>query len=403
MLVGDLKKAIKVENSDIQCPARNLQLYPAKMVEGKWLASSSDDVIQLKKGEKTHHVVELMKEDQKLQAEDDIADLLEGMEDPKGKQIHVLVRVPEHAQPNIGLWLVSGSIENALDTKGIRYHLYRLASARCGYYDPALRKEEKDKDVAFWYEAKKLRIHVLFKTEKDAWLFKNALDSDPHTLGSRLSGQIVTCKFTRFEAGYIELHHIQFLDYDSQESDSPQTTLVSVSSSTIRSVLDFASEEYRCMGIEEDWLFYPYGKPESCHMISRKQCNRNKSQYGKFDHDPNNRLALSREMHGFYDGLSLDIPIVNMFPVSVEEKLSNGSRYKVEVLVKVYDVYCTERVFYRLKSGSSRTDDPLVMKTFVYVENPDTFCFCMKWKHDEIEKVWKSFSGRIRLSRIMVN
>ncbi|CAI5706970.1 unnamed protein product [Peronospora farinosa] len=193
------------------------------------------------------------------------------------------------------------------------------------------------------------------------------------------------------------------LDCPAKLLHSPQTTLVSVSSSTIRSVLDFASEEYRCMGIEEDWLFYPYGKPESCHMISRKQCNRNKSQYGKFDHDPNNRLALSREMHGFYDGLSLDIPIVNMFPVSVEEKLSNGSRYKVEVLVKVYDLYCTKRVFYRLKSGSSRTDDPLVMKTFVYVENPDTFCFCMKWKHDEIEKVWKSFSGRIRLSRIMVN
>ncbi|UIZ23789.1 hypothetical protein KXD40_009600 [Peronospora effusa] len=234
--------------------------------------------------------------------------------------------------------------------------------------------------------------------ERDAWLFKNALDSDPHMLGSRLSGQIITCKFTRFEAGYIELHHIAFLDYDSQESDSPQTTLVSVSSSTSRSVLDFASEEYCCMRIEEDWLFYPYGKPESCHMISRKQCNRNKSPFGKFDHDPNNRLALSREMHGFYDGLSLDIPIVNMFPVSVEEKLSNSSRYKVEVLVKVYDLYCTKRVFYRLKRGSAKTDDPLVMKTFVYVENPDTFCFCMKWKHDEIEKAWKSFSARIRLS-----
>ncbi|UIZ23806.1 hypothetical protein KXD40_009599 [Peronospora effusa] len=94
-LVGDLKDAIKAKNSDIQCPARSLQLFPAKIVEGKWLASSSDDVIKLKKGEKTHHVVELMKEDQKLQGEDYIADFFEGMEDPVGRQIHVLVVVPE--------------------------------------------------------------------------------------------------------------------------------------------------------------------------------------------------------------------------------------------------------------------------------------------------------------------
>ncbi|CAI5713571.1 unnamed protein product [Peronospora farinosa] len=75
-LVGELKKAIKVENPDFQCSARNLQLFPAKMVEGKWLASSSDDVIKLKKGEKTHHVVELTKEGRKLQMDDYIADSL---------------------------------------------------------------------------------------------------------------------------------------------------------------------------------------------------------------------------------------------------------------------------------------------------------------------------------------
>ncbi|CAI5713526.1 unnamed protein product [Peronospora farinosa] len=92
--VGHLKDAIKAKRM-YQFPADELQLYPAKMVEGKWLASSSDDVKQLKKGEKTHHVVELMKEDQKLQGEDYISDLLEGMEDPVGRQIHVLVVVPE--------------------------------------------------------------------------------------------------------------------------------------------------------------------------------------------------------------------------------------------------------------------------------------------------------------------
>lgn len=50
-----------------------------------------------------------------------------------------------------------------------------------------------------------------------------------------------------------------------------------------------------------------------------------------------------------------------------------------------------DRVFSRLRKGSTKTDDPLVMKTFVYVENPETFCFCMKWKHDDNEKFRRRF------------
>ncbi|CAH0486270.1 unnamed protein product [Peronospora farinosa] len=36
--VGHLKDAIKAKNEDLQGPARNLQLFPAKTVDGKWLA-----------------------------------------------------------------------------------------------------------------------------------------------------------------------------------------------------------------------------------------------------------------------------------------------------------------------------------------------------------------------------
>ncbi|KAG4036320.1 hypothetical protein PC123_g28110, partial [Phytophthora cactorum] len=76
--------------------------------------------------------------------------------------IHVLVVVPEQAQPQMGLWLVNGSIENAKNTKGIRCRLYRLVASYLGYYDPARRTG--DKDNALWYEDKTLRIHSLFET-----------------------------------------------------------------------------------------------------------------------------------------------------------------------------------------------------------------------------------------------
>ncbi|CAK4378853.1 unnamed protein product, partial [Aphanomyces euteiches] len=54
-------------------------------------------------------------------------------------------------------------------------------------------------------------------------------------------------------------------------------------------------------------------------------------------------------MHGYYDGLSYEVPIVNMIPGSIEEKPSIDKRYKVEIFVKVLDAQCVDRVFSRLK------------------------------------------------------
>ena len=59
--------------------------------------------------------------------------------------------------------------------------------------------------------------------------------------------------------------------------------------------------------------------------------------------------------------------------------------------MKVFDAQCKDRVFSRLKDGATQTEDPLVMKTFVHVENPETFCFCMRWKHDDNDECWRSF------------
>jgi hypothetical protein len=82
---------------------------------------------------------------------------------PGDEEIHILVELPQAAsEKQSGLWLVRGSIANALRTKGVRCRLYRLAGLYLGYYDPARRTG--DKDSALWYEDKTLCIHVLFET-----------------------------------------------------------------------------------------------------------------------------------------------------------------------------------------------------------------------------------------------
>jgi hypothetical protein len=76
------------------------------------------------------------------------------------KKDALIVQVPKKEQQG-GLWLVRGSIANALSTKGVRCRLYRLAGSYLGYYDPARRTGEKD--GALWYEDTTLCIHILFK------------------------------------------------------------------------------------------------------------------------------------------------------------------------------------------------------------------------------------------------
>ncbi|KAL3664436.1 hypothetical protein V7S43_010757 [Phytophthora oleae] len=308
---------------------------------------------------------------------------------PGEGQVHVVVVVPQQEHARSGLWLVTGSVENALTTNGVRCKLYWMATLRIGYYDPTHRIGNKN--VAFWYQDKTLYFHVLFETKEGALLFETDLMPGPQTLGSPLTDHVVDTRVEQADAVSTSLQRIVYVDYVPDDSESPQHTISSISLTTSVSNLDASTAEFRFQRIEDETLFLPYGKAESCHLVSRKQSRDHKREFAKYDRDPNNRLALSRDMHGWFDGMSIEVPIVNMLPGSVEENQSIGNRHKVEVFVKVIDARCKDRVFSRLTIGSDKTDDPLMMKTFVHVEDPETFCFCLRWKHEDINERWRSF------------
>ncbi|KAG3050369.1 hypothetical protein PI125_g26450 [Phytophthora idaei] len=385
--VDDLKKAI-AEDQKYDFAASKLQLFLAKK-GGTWLTEEevkkgvSDttglkllDAVRAEIGD-----VGLSQDDVRLQvAKEEVAAL-------KGP-VNVLVVVPEQEHAQTGLWLVTGSVDNALDTRGIRCKLYWMATLRIGYYDPVRRIGNKN--VAFWYEDKKLCLHVLFKTDA-ALLFETDLRTGPQTLGSPLTNQVVETRVAAVTAVSTDLHRVFHGDYVPEDSESPQNTISSISLTTSVSNLDSSTDEFRFQRIEHEKFFLPYGKAESCHLVSRKQSRDHKREFAKYDRDPNNRLALSRDMHGWFDGMSIEVPIVNMLPGSVEENQSIGNRRKVEVFVKVINAQCTDRVFSRLKEGSTVTNDPLMMKTYVHVEDPETFCLCMRWKHEDNAERWRSF------------
>ncbi|OWY97499.1 hypothetical protein PHMEG_00031953 [Phytophthora megakarya] len=161
--VGDLKKAIRDDNSaTITCDARELQLFLAKKGDA-WMNKEYVASVTLDK-ERHAKIEDENGRPQPLEHMNETADVVDYFGERfkrKRGEIHVLVVVPEPAQPQTGLWLVSGSIEDALNTKGILSRVYCLAMSRLGYYDPAHRTQNKN--AAFWYEDKKLCIHILFK------------------------------------------------------------------------------------------------------------------------------------------------------------------------------------------------------------------------------------------------
>ncbi|KAG4063868.1 hypothetical protein PC123_g1326, partial [Phytophthora cactorum] len=145
--------AIKAKNKrTITCDAKDLQLFLAKKDggTGAWLAEKdvkegvSDttglkllDAVRAEIGD-----VGLSQDDVRLQvAKEEVAAL-------KGP-VNVLVVVPEQEHAQTGLWLVTGSVDNALDTRGIRCKLYWMATLRIGYYDPVRRIGNKKLSPCF--------------------------------------------------------------------------------------------------------------------------------------------------------------------------------------------------------------------------------------------------------------
>ncbi|KAG2850552.1 hypothetical protein PC119_g9156 [Phytophthora cactorum] len=155
------------------------------------------------------------------------------------------------------------------------------------------------------------------------------------------------------------------------------------------SVIDPDNPVFKYQRIEADVVFGPHGKAESAHLMSRSHCRHVKT-CTQYDDDDNNRLALYREMHGAYNKLGFDFPVVNTEVVSVFHGPELENRYKAALHVSIHSHHYVF-LLGRLKDDSTRTSDPLVMETFVQIEDPAIFCKCMEWKHKKVEQLRRDY------------
>ncbi|KAE9031637.1 hypothetical protein PR003_g6467 [Phytophthora rubi] len=85
-------------------------------------------------------------------------------------------------------------------------------------------------------------------------------------------------------------------------------------------------------------------------------------------------------MHGFYDGLNVDVPVMNIFLESMSSAPVIEDRYEVKLIVCALDPEYAQRISSRMKEGSTLSDDRMEMKMSVFVKNPKVFRKCLEWK-----------------------
>ena len=171
-------------------------------------------------------------------------------------------------------------------------------------------------------------------------------------------------------------------DYNSRETDSPDDSMFSQSEFTEYHPTD---DMVRYQSIERiDWL--EFGS-EGAHLIASHVCKKSVKLL-HLDKSENNRLALSRQLHGYVDGLSNGKrPVVKLNYVQSNEEFVDG-RYRVVIGVQFLDNKVKALVQPLLKPSSRHTTDPLIMECDVYVRDKEEFIQSLQFKSNETEKIW---------------
>ena len=255
--------------------------------------------------------------------------------------------------------------------------MYKNAQTYCGYYHPSI--------PAFNYNEKDLTLCIVFKTEVNALNFQTEFEF----LGTNIfHSQLKTESEVTLIDKIILGKRIFLKDYESYEfggppEGSPDDSFLSESSS-VYTEYSPTDDVVKYQSLEKiNWL--EFGS-EGAHLVSKKTCLKRKND--SLNRSENNRLALSRQLHGFVDGLlNGRRPVVKLnYVPGKEEKV--GLRYRVTVGVQFLSQRVRALVEPLLKEGSRNTDNPLVMECDVYVLDKDEFIESLIHKSNETNGIW---------------
>jgi hypothetical protein len=279
------------------------------------------------------------------------------------------------------LWRANGSIIGARKM-GFRRRLYQTADDYLGFYE----KRNGIKQDPFSYQDDgTLIINVIFENKDNALHFRSSVHRNINTVSPQ--GELALSVSVEQASDAVLDETILFGHY-VHDDDSPPDTPGRLS--VVTELYD-TSPLFQYQRLERAALFGGRFKADKAHLIDKPYCEKGK-QFAKFQDNENNFLALSKDVHCWFDGLvncKEKVPYFKLLikHVSSESDPANDDRYRVELIVEAYDNESARMFFPRLKDGSSVVGD-LQAETFVYVKNPEEFRVCLSWKNDKIESLW---------------
>jgi hypothetical protein len=268
---------------------------------------------------------------------------------------------------------------------GVRKRVYEYADTNFGYHLPG------GHPFCYYQEQENnLQIAVFFETKDHAMAFQSKIRLEGYTIKSPLNSLVISSRIKEVLDVAVNLEDRIFFDhYKPEDYNSPQQTL-SIISAPI-TIYEATTDVFNYQRIEGDHCFLGLVKTESGHLMSHAHCLKDPT-CAKYDKDENNRLALSSNMHDYYDGKNCieGAPLFNLEIVSVSEFPVLNNRYEIQLQVHLYKPEADKLVIHRLNSATLQENG--LYKVSIYVVKPKVFKLCLEWKKKEIEKIWSEVS-----------
>ncbi|KAJ3253726.1 hypothetical protein HK103_000384, partial [Boothiomyces macroporosus] len=279
------------------------------------------------------------------------------------------------------VWRATGLITGAKQP-GCRHWMYRAAQPYAGFYE---KRKGIKLDPFSYRDNGTLAITVLFDQRRNAVQFRAAVYEKFSTLSP--DSELAVSLSVNYDSkavldGTILVAH--FIQVDESLSVTPKA----MSGVT---ELDTTSTVFRYQRLGDERFFCSLYKANRAHLIEKSLCEKGK-RFAKFHDNENNFLALTRQVHSWFEARSNGSEKIPFFKllikhVSANQDPANDFRYCVLLTVEAYNAEIARWLFPRLKEGSSVVNDTHA-ETFVYVLDPEEFRVCISWKNDQIDSLW---------------
>ena len=287
---------------------------------------------------------------------------------------------------------------------GVRGAIYRYAQEHVAHYSL-----ERSKSIYYPDNSNDLEVCLLFRAYIDAGKFGAFL-------GHWYLNNPISVKFGDVSVNEVQkvvyvaesdLHPVLLEHYNADGSDSPVQSLEKLHAAvpppeSSASAFSLSNPVAKLQSIERPDLFNTL-RPERAHIKSVKDYKEADTEHDKqLQQDSNNLLALSSDVHHYFDGRNTtdgyleSIPLIAIKPAEYGRFRNETcpeypllKRQRLEVVVECRNREVGKIVKNRLKTGTESLS-PTQYKTHIHVEDASITCACLDFKYKQTMEIWKA-------------